>query len=234
MPARIPPPPGTVPNERLIFKLALGKPEDKVVGVALVFIYSGSRPRLEIVDAEQGKFAVGREFGNIKVEISPGKIGEAVLFNALDKGNHFGYMLGGLADDGGAADAHPVSVGKKSLGVQFGDLQYAFAPLTGALYHFVVALVVVAGKMPHVGNIHYMGDVKTGAAQGAYQNIVKHIGPQIADVGVIVHRGAAAVKANFSRPQRFKGLPRAAKGIKKTKSHYGDDTRKQKKRQWLE
>jgi hypothetical protein len=51
-----------------------------------------------------------------------------------------------------------------------------------------------------------MGYFKTCPTQGPDQDIMKHIGPEVPDMGVIVYRRAAPVKTDLSRFEGFKGL----------------------------
>jgi hypothetical protein len=126
---------------------------------------------------------------------------------------------GGFADYAGFYNIHAGGIGKKSLGVQFGDFKDAFTTLFGAFEHFVFTFVVVAGEVANIGNIHHMGHSETGAAQGTNQYVVEYISPQIPDMGIIIYRWPAAVKANFTLLYGFKGLLPAAKGIEKAKGH---------------
>jgi hypothetical protein len=64
-----------------------------------------------------------------------------------------------------------------------------------------------------------MGYLKTRTPQGPDQDIVEDIGPQVPDMSVVIHRGAAAVKTRFPRLTGFKGLCPSAKGIIEGKRH---------------
>ena len=47
--------------------------------------------------------------------------------------------------------------------------------------------------MAHVGDVHNALDVVPGIAQSLFQHILHNIGAQIADMGKVIHRGAASV-----------------------------------------
>jgi hypothetical protein len=51
-----------------------------------------------------------------------------------------------------------------------------------------------------------MGYLKTGSAEGSNQYVVEHVGPEVPDMGVVIHRGSAAVKSDMPRPEWLKGL----------------------------
>jgi len=57
----------------------------------------------------------------------------------------------------------------------------------------------------------------TQAAEGADEYIVGYIGPEVADVGVVIHGRAAAVKTDLTGRQGFKALQLPSKGIKEGK-----------------
>ena len=47
--------------------------------------------------------------------------------------------------------------------------------------------------MANVGDVHDPLDVVAQVPQGLFQHILHDIGAQVADVGIVVHRGAAGV-----------------------------------------
>jgi hypothetical protein len=51
-----------------------------------------------------------------------------------------------------------------------------------------------------------MGHLAAKAAQDPDQDVVGYICPEVPDVGVIVDRGAASVKAHFAGLERLEGL----------------------------
>jgi hypothetical protein len=122
-------------------------------------------------------------------------------------------MIGGFAYHRGFLDIQPGGILKKGLGVKSGDFQDAFPPFPGAFYHFIVAFVIIPGKVPHIGDVHDMGYAETGAAQGPDQNIMDHIGPEVSNVGIIIHSGPAAVKTDLIPVDRLEDLQFPAQGI---------------------
>jgi hypothetical protein len=52
--------------------------------------------------------------------------------------------------------------------------------------------------MPHVGDVHNMVYLVAGPPESAYQNIMRHIGPQIPNMGIVINRRPTAVKPNFA------------------------------------
>jgi hypothetical protein len=64
-----------------------------------------------------------------------------------------------------------------------------------------------------------MGYLETGTAQGTDKNIMEYVGPEIPDMGIVINRGATAVKPDFAGINRFKGLQFPSQGIVKGKGH---------------
>jgi hypothetical protein len=64
-----------------------------------------------------------------------------------------------------------------------------------------------------------MGYLVSPPPKGFYQNIVEDIGPEISDMGVIIHRGTATVKSNLTGNQGFKDLEFPSKGVVERKRH---------------
>jgi hypothetical protein len=65
-----------------------------------------------------------------------------------------------------------------------------------------------------------MGYFKTRPPEGSREDVVQQVCPQVADVGVIVHCGPAAVKAYLARREGFKNLLAPRKGVEKNECHY--------------
>jgi hypothetical protein len=75
----------------------------------------------------------------------------------------------------------------------FGDVPDAFLLFPGAFHHFVFAVVVVVGEMPHIGDIHHVFHLVAQKFQAAAEQIFDDVGFQVADMGVIVHGGSAGI-----------------------------------------
>jgi hypothetical protein len=60
VPAGVTPSPGAVPDQRLIFKFAFGKPQREIVGVAFVFVNVGAGAGFPVIQPQHGEFPVRR------------------------------------------------------------------------------------------------------------------------------------------------------------------------------
>jgi hypothetical protein len=71
----------------------------------------------------------------------------------------------------------------------------------------------------HIGDVHHVGHFITPLPEGPHQGIVGDVGTEIPDVGVVVYRGAAAVKARLAALDWLKDLQCPSKGVIKGKRH---------------
>ena len=60
--------------------------------------------------------------------------------------------------------------------------------------------------MPHIGDVHHPIHLIALVPQKFLQHVLHQVGAQIADMGKMVHRGAAGIQPHFSRLVRDKGL----------------------------
>ena len=105
----------------------------------------------------------------------------------------FRNAVGGRLHHVGAFDIQLVAVGEESVGIVFRDLHDGLVFPFGALDHLILAGIRIGGQMTHIGNIHHPLHRVTQIAQALFQHILHNIGAQIADVRIVVYRGAAGV-----------------------------------------
>ena len=68
----------------------------------------------------------------------------------------------------------------------------------GALEHLVLAGVRVGGQVAHVGDVHHPVHLVARVAQVLLQHVLHDVAAQVADVGEVVHRGAAGVHLHLA------------------------------------
>ena len=98
----------------------------------------------------------------------------------------------------GGLDVQLAAVVKEGVGVELGDLHDGLVLPLGALEHLVLAGVGVGGQVAHVGDVHDPVHVIAVLAQELLQHVLHDIGAQVADVGEVVHRGAAGVHLHMA------------------------------------
>ncbi len=95
-------------------------------------------------------------------------------------------------------DVQLAAVGEEGVGVVPGDLHDGLVLPAGALEHLVLALIGVGGQVAHVGDVHDPVHVVARKAQVLLQHVLHDVGAQVADVGEVVHRGAAGVHLHMA------------------------------------
>ena len=195
VPAGVAHTPGGVPFQGLILELGLGEPQHKVVLVALVGVLLHALPDahgqvLLIVLVED---IVPLQLGGVEVHIAAGEI---CVAGVQKLGNDLDIIIneaGGGLDHVRALDVQLAAILEKGIGVELGDLHDGLMLTLGALEHLVLALVGVGGQVSHVGDVHDAVHVVSGVAQVFLQHILHDIAAEVADVGKVIHRGAAGV-----------------------------------------
>ena len=107
--------------------------------------------------------------------------------------NIFVDAVGGRLHRVGTLDVQLVAVGKESIGVEFCHLHHGFVLPGGALKHLVFAGVGIGRQVAHIGNVHHPLYGVAKVAQTFLQHILHDVGAQVADVGIVIHRGAAGI-----------------------------------------
>ena len=87
------------------------------------------------------------------------------------------------------------------------------AAFNSMVWHYLFAFVGVGGQVADIGDVHHMLDVKPGHLKRSPQHVLEDVGPQVADVGVVVDRGPTGVEADLGGRQRDEGLRLAAEGV---------------------
>ena len=213
MPAGVTHAPGGVPLEGLVLKLGLGEPEDEVVLVALVGVLLHALPDAhgQILLVVVVEHVVLGQLGGVEVHVAAGEVGIALVHQGGDDLDIVVDHAGGGLHHVGVLDVQLFAVGEKGVGVELGDLHLVL-PL-GALEHLVLAGVGVGGQVAHVGDVHHPRHVVAGVAQQLLQRVLHDVAAQVADVGEVVHRGAAGVHGHPARLVGDKLLLLVARGI---------------------
>ena len=179
MPAGVAHPPGGVPLQGLVLKLALGEPEDEVVLVPLVLVLLHALPDayrqiLLVVGVEN---IVPIQPRGVEVHIPPRQIGVALVQQALHQLYELVDQAGGGLNHVGGLDVQLAAVVKKGVGVILGNLHHRLVLPLGPLDHLVFAGVGVRAEMAHVGDVHHPVHVVAVVAQKLLQHILHDVGP---------------------------------------------------------
>ena len=195
VPAGIAHAPGGVPFQGLVLEFTLGEPENKVVFISLVGVFFHTLPDangqiLFVVVVEDIVFF---QLGGVEVHVAPGEIGIALLEEGFDHVDIFGDAVGGRLHYIRPLDVQLVAVGEEGIGVEFCHLHDGFMLPGSALEHLVFAGVGIGGQVAYVRDVHHPLDTVAHIPQALFQYVFHDVGPQIADMGIVIHRGAAGV-----------------------------------------
>ena len=195
MPAGIAHAPGGVPLQGLILKLGLGEPEDEVVLVPLVGVlfYALTDADSQILLVVVIKDIITLELAGVEIDVAAGKIGVAGVQQLGDDLDIVINKAGGGLHHVRAFDVQLAAVIKEGIGIVLGHLHDGLVLPVSALEHLILAFVSVRGQMAHVRDVHDAVDTVPGIAQKLFQHVLHDIAAEVADVGEVIHRGAAGI-----------------------------------------
>ena len=195
VPAGIAHAPRGVPLQCLILKFGLGEPEHEVVFAALVQVLFHALPDAhgQVLLVVVVKDVVMVQLTGVKIHVAAGKVGVAGVHQPGDDLDIFVDAAGGGLDGVRSLDVELGAVLEKGIGVELGDLHNGLVLPFGTLEHLILAGVRVGAEVSHVGDVHDPVDAVSGIAQEFLQHILHDIAAQVADMGEVVHRGAAGI-----------------------------------------
>ena len=215
MPAGIAHAPGGVPFQSLVLKFGLGEPEDEVIFVPLIGVLLHALPdaHRQVLLVVVVEHIVLFQLGRIKVHISSGQVGIPRLQKPGDHGDILPNAVGGRLHHIRPLDVQLLAILEEGVGVELGDLHHGFVLPLGALEHFVLTGIRIGGQVAHIRDVHHPLHRVALIAQILLQHVLHDIGPEIANVGKVVHRGAAGIHLHLLRVIGDKFLFLMAEGI---------------------
>ena len=156
-----------------------------------------------LVDVAARQRTVVGVAAHAKVHVAFNLVGVAAVDKLLDKLDHLGDFLRSARAHVGVFHVQSVHVVKERLRVLCGNLGCGAAFLVGFLDDFVV----------HVGDVGHELHLKAAPRKVATDDVEANERAGVADVDVVVHRGAAHVHADFAVFERFEGDLLAQLGV---------------------
>ena len=201
MPAGIAHTPRRIPLQRLILKLGLGEPEDEVVLVPLVGVlfYALTDADSQILLVVVIKDIITLELAGVEIDVAAGKVGVAGVQQLGDDLDIVINEAGGGLHHVRAFDVQLAAVIKEGIGIVLGHLHDGLVLPVSTLEHLILAFVSVRGQMAHVRDVHDTVDAVAGIAQKLFQHVLHDIAAEVADVGEVIHRGAAGIHFHMAR-----------------------------------
>ena len=133
------------------------------------------------------------ELAGVEIHVAAGKIGVAGVQQLGDDLDIVIDQAGGGLNGVRPLDIQLAAVVKESVGIVLGHLHDGLVLPVSALEHFILAFVSVRGQMAHVRDVHDTVDAVAGIAQELFQHVLHDIAAEVADVGEVIHRGAAGI-----------------------------------------
>ena len=155
------------------------------------------------------------QLGGIEVHVASGKIGIALVKQGLDHVDILCNAVGGRLYHIRALDVQLVAVGKEGICIEFCHFHNGFMLPGGALEHLVLAGIGIGRQVAYVCDIHDPLHTVAHITQALLQHILHNIGAQIADMGIVIDRGATGIHFDMLRVSGGKKLLLTGKRIVK-------------------
>ncbi|MNX88160.1 hypothetical protein D3C86_1201200 [compost metagenome] len=186
-------------------------PQDEVVRILLVGRDLDAGAGDHVVQIAPRQRAVGRIGRDVEQDMTLGGIGAAGVDDGLDLGRDGVDVVGDVRGDVGRADVQQAHVGQIGGLIPRRDLADRHAFLRGLGVDLVV----------HVGDVAGVDDLvrAIGPAQQAHQDVEHHRRAGVADMGVVIDRGAADIERHPVRIARLESALFTAKGVVDMQRH---------------
>ena len=203
MPARRASAPGRIPFHLAILAGRRFAPDREILRMALAG--DGIDPPFALVIGDAGEAAVIGHGRHVEIKA-------AVEFVAmkrrdlLGKGDHLGDVIGRERKARRFADVEVLQILLEHRGVMGGDIPDAGGARARGRFHLVVAGIGVRGQVTDIGDVDDVGEGVALPRQHAAQRVGEDIGPEVADMRVIIDGRAAGIDAHLrrvDRPERF-------------------------------
>ena len=142
-----------------------------------------------------GKLAVIGDGIYREIDIATCGVGMTLLLQQLDDLDHAIDVVSRLAHDIRTYDVQQGFVMEEGLCVEGGDVPDRAACLPCALRHLVLAIIAIPCQVADIGYVHDMLELVAGMDQRPVQEVLEDVGPEVADMGVVVYRRSAAIES---------------------------------------
>src|SRR5207247_4912116 len=187
----------------------------EVEGVALVGVDLDTRSglaRLRRLGVETR--AVPRERRRVEVDAVGGDVRVALRDEALDEGDHLGYVIGRLADDLRIEDVQLRAIDEELLRVALGDGQRIDVLAFRGERDLVLGVGVgIADEVARVGDVHHLLHRVAGVLERTACDVGGEVAVEVTDVLPVVDGRTAVVDAYLARAQRLERAHRARDAV---------------------
>jgi hypothetical protein len=182
----------------------MGLPQHEVPSIFLVVLVAvDPRSADDLAVLEVGQPAVTLEGFDAVVQRTLAGVGQPSLLKPDGEIEHLLDVLARPRVLLGAFDPQRIEILEEGLYIRLGRLLQG-QPLRG---HPLDDLVL------DVGDVHDLRHLEAEELEGAAQQVLPDVGPEVSDVGVVVNRGTAGVHTDLSGLQRPERLGPAGHGV---------------------
>ena len=179
-------------------------PQGEVHGVLLDFAGRNTRPGLQVLKRLVGKLAVTRVFHGAEIDVAVlRRIGKALLLQIGNNMDNFIHIFRRQRVNRRRAHVQARGVGLVLLDITPGNREVIAALLVGLSDDLVVDVC----KILHIGN------AQAPVLQVTAKDVEHTNGPGVADMDIVVNRGAAGVNMGFSGHNGLKFFFLASQGV---------------------
>ncbi len=161
-------------------------------------------PGTSSLEVDLGERAVGGELGDAEVVGALLLVGVTLFDQSLDDGHHLRDVLCRPGISVGPGDLEPVDVLGERLDEGFGVFPEADAP----------GIRPLDGLVVDIGDVHDVGYAEAAEDEEPLEKVLENVGPEVADVRVVVDRRPAGVELCLARDDRDERLLLPAQRVK--------------------
>lgn len=172
-----------------------------------------ARAGFEPLHVQARQRSISLEFRRVKIDAVAGGVCEAIAFQFLDHAQLFADVVCGFAPDRGFKNIEPFEVLAERGCVRFGNLPHAAVFALGADLHFILALILIIGQMPHIGDVHDVAHAESVEEQDAFEHVFEDVRPQVSNVSIMIYCGAAGIQPHCPAAIGSKELFFAHEGV---------------------
>src|SRR3990172_5670690 len=199
------------------------KPQREVLRAPLAAVDRPVRAagRLPLPQDRAGQLPVSHGLRHVEIEVPAFSVRGSLPLQLLSQRDHLGDMGRRARVDVGGKKVHPAAIPEKRPGEELRDLPRRLPRGPGGGDHLVLRpLKRLLVHMPHVGDVLDGERRVAGEPDGPEEQVGQHVGPQVPDVDVAVHGGAARIYPDTPRPEGIKRNLLPGNGVVEGK-HWG-------------
>ncbi len=191
-------------------------PEGEVGGIPLARLDVDAVAGVGLLHLLTRQLPVAVEGRDVVVDRPVNLVGEAIGDESFGQRDHVDDMVGRPGHHVGGKDVEEGLVLEPRRGVEVGDLGRRPALERGGLLDLVgggEGVVVVVSHVPDIGDVLHVPHLVAEVLERAVEQITEQVGPQVADVRVLVDRAPARVDPDLPWLEGLEGIDPARQRV---------------------